>query len=264
MRIEPLSVDNLREGVFCAHGDSHGEEMYEQLGAWLDGNLLRGQIAREEDGEVAGFILYYAMENAPLDVTGDGLYMVQCLFVKPGHQSNGVGRALIESAAADALASGAAGIAVEGFNGDTSRGFEYMPGSFFERVGLTPGETRGTGTLYFHGFDEEAQPPQYLDPRFQPAPKPGKIRVDILDCRRCYVRVRNRDLVKTVLESAGKGKFDIVTHDQNNRKAILDKGMSSGVFIDGKLTFFRGPISEADVWQAIDVAIAAKDHNTDR
>ncbi len=73
MRIEQLSVENLREGVFCAKGKPHGEDMYRQLEAWLDGAMLRGQVARTDDGQPAGFVLYYPIEQAPLDVEGSGL-----------------------------------------------------------------------------------------------------------------------------------------------------------------------------------------------
>ena len=42
MRIEQLSVDNLREGVYCPRGLKRSEEVYAQLEAWLDGSILRG------------------------------------------------------------------------------------------------------------------------------------------------------------------------------------------------------------------------------
>ena len=40
--------------------------------------------------------------------------------------------------------------------------------------------------------------------------------------------------------------------------------MSSGVFIDGKLTFFDGPITEEDVWNAIKIAGVARGLKLDR
>ena len=43
-----------------------------------------------------------------------------------------------------------------------------------------------------------------------------------------------------------------------------DKGMSSGVFIGRMLTYFTGPISEDDVWTAINAAKQARDRATDR
>lgn len=265
MQIERLDTSNLRDGVFCCHGKPGPEPMYEQMEAWLDGNLLRGQIARADDGKVAGFVLYYPIENAPMDVEGEGLYMVQCIFVKPEYQKAGVGRALIETAMADARANGASGLAAEGYSGRMKAGFEYKPGAFFAHMGMTSSDTRGQGTLYYVGMKENARPPKYLEPNYKPSQQiQPKIKVELLDCRRCYTFVNNRSVVEAVLEHVGSDKVDLVVHDQNHRQAILDKGMSTGVFIDGKLTFFDGPISEDAVMDALEVAITARQHKMDR
>ena len=267
MKIERLRLDNLREGVFCARGKAHGEEMYQQLEAWLEGDKLKGRIARDDNGDVAGFILYYPIEEAPLDVEGEGLYMVQCLFVKPEFQNRGAGRGLIESALADARESGASGLGVEGFEQQDVEGHQYMPGTFFEDLGMTPGESRGPGTLYYARLGETGKPPRYLQPRLSVPKNQAKVRIDILDCRRCYVGVSNRELVKSVMEQVADQygeHLELVVHDQNTRHAVVDKGMSSGVFVDGKLTFFRGPVSEEDILNAINVAVSARKRRTDR
>ena len=54
MKIEQLSMDNLREGVFCPAGTQFSHEWHGQLEAWLDGGMLKGQIARDDDGEAVG------------------------------------------------------------------------------------------------------------------------------------------------------------------------------------------------------------------
>ena len=56
----------------------------------------------------------------------------------------------------------------------------------------------------------------------------------------------------------------MVVHNTSTREAVIDKGFSSGVFVDGKLTFFRGPVTEADVMNAIRVANSARKRATDR
>lgn len=262
MRIDRLSTENLREGVFCAGGKPHGEEMYDQLEAWLEGEQLRGQIAREENGDVTGFVLYYPIEQAPLDVDGEGIYVVQCLYVKPDYQHKGIGRALIESALADARECGATGIAAEGIQQDEES--ELKPGAFFGHIGMSAVDTRDSGTLYFVSFDESAQPPRYLQPNTEMPKTSPKLKIDILDCRRCYVGISKRELVKTVLEDIDNNNIDLEVHDQNTRQAILDKGMSSGIFIDGRLSFFGKRMSEEDVWRAIEVAMSARDQAIDR
>lgn len=264
VRIETLIVDNLREGIFCAEGKTHGEEMYSQLEAWLRGDMLRGRIARLENGEVAGFVIYYPIESAPLDISGEGLYVVQCVHVKAPYRNSGIGRALIESALSDARENGATGLAVEGFRPRRDGRFPYLPGSFFQHIGLMPGESRGSATIYYMSFDKNTSPPTYLQPRPPSVNEKYRVRVDLFDCRRCYLNIDGRSVVEAVTEKIGADRVKLVVHDQNNRQAILDKGMSSGMMVDGTLTYFQGPITEDDVMTAIEVAESAKRGPTEK
>jgi len=264
MRIESLSMANMREGIICAHGKSGAEEMYQQLEAWLLGDRLRGRIAREEDGTVTGFVLYYPMEHAPVEVHGEGLYMLQCLYVLPEHKGRGIARELIASAMEDARSNIAAGVVIQGYDEGAKSDAEYMPAELFESLEMMPGERRGRSTLYYRLFDELAQPPRYAPLSFSPPGGGTRLRVDILDCRFCHVSVTNRKVVENVLEQARIPGIEVAIHDVNTRDAVLDKGMSSGVFIDGKLTFFGRTITEEDVWNAIEIAQAARANRTDR
>ncbi len=263
MKIEPLSVENLRDGIFCAKGKRHGEEMYQELEAWVRGDILRGQVARSEDGRPVGFILYYPIEEAPMDILGEGLYVVQCVHVMPEFQNRGIGRALIETALSDARNSGASGMAVEGFRQQRPGRFEYLPGSFFQHIGLSEAETRGSATLYYVSFDQPANVPRYMPPAMVQPREHFRVRIDLFDCRMCYKYMDKTSVVKAMAESAGD-KVELVVHDQNSREAVVDKGMSSGMFVNGGLTYFRGPVTEEDVMTAIEVAQAARERDVDR
>ncbi len=264
MIIEPLSVDNLREGVFCSAGKPHGEEMHSQLKAWLDGGRLRGQIARDNSGEIAGFVLYYPMEFAPLDVDGNGFYMVQCVFVKPKYQNKGIGTALIHAAIQDAQDRGAAGLAAEGANPAPSRSISSAPAAFFRHVGMSPAQSRDSTTLFYTKSDGSASEPHYLQPHAQTRTGGSAIRVDLFDCRRCHLAMSNRDVVEAVMNETAPSEVELVVHDQTTREAIVDKGMSSGIFVNGKLTYFQGPVTEEDIWNAIEVARSARKMTSDR
>lgn len=254
MRIEPLSTTNLREGVYCAAEKPNSQEIYNQLEVWLESNMLRGLVARDKDDEVTGFVLYYPIESAPLDVEGEGLYMVQCLFVKPENQAQGVGRMLVEGAVADARTNGASGLAVEGYKKRTAAGYDFMPAAFFRHLGMAEGDSRDQGTLYYFSFDDKSQP------RYTPEDSP-KVKIDIIDCRRCFVGVSDRKVVDVVMENDSPQK---VVLKADIGQAEPDKGMSSGVFVDGKLTYFTGPISEDNVLDAIEAADNARDRLMDR
>jgi GNAT superfamily N-acetyltransferase len=257
MRIERLSTENLKEGVFCVSGQPGSDEWYEQLDAWLDGNVLRGRFARADDGTVMGFVLYLDLEKAPVEILGEGYYMMQCLFVRPDYQLQGVGKALIESALTDARACGAAGFVCEGWRPAPNGPREFLPETFFQHRAMPGGESRGPATLYYTMFDPNAPQPRYAPISFKP-PQGTKIRVDILDCRRCYHNLHNRSLIDSVMSQIETQDVSVHVHDQTTREAVLDKGMSSGVLVDGKLTYFQGPMSEADVLYALDVAIRTR------
>ncbi len=236
--------------------------MYRQLEAWLRGDMLRGRIARLESGEVAGFVIYYPIENAPLDISGEGLYVVQCVHVKAPYRNSGIGKALIESALSDAQENGATGIAVEGFRPYSNGRFPYLPGSFFQHLGLTPGESRGSATIYYMSFDKNTSPSTYLQLHLPVVTEKYRVRIDLFDCQRCYLNINGRSVVEAVAEKIGAERVKLIVHDQNNRQAILDKGMSSGMIIDGTLTYFQGPITEDDVMNAIEIAESAKRSST--
>jgi GNAT superfamily N-acetyltransferase len=263
MRIEQLRMDNLREGIYCGQAMPFAEEWYCQLEAWLDAGMMRGQIARADDGEAIGFVLYYPIEKVPMEIDGDGFYMVQCLQVKPPHDKQGVAKTLIESAIADARGCGASGIVTEGL---TKREpiHDHVTATLLESLGLIRGQSRGFATIYYLVFDPETAAPKYLPPRFAPRRGRSKLRVDIMDCRLCYVGIHNRETVMQAVERSASETVELFVHDQNTREAVAEKGYSTGVFIDGKLTFFRGPVSEQQVIDALDVADSAREREIDR
>lgn len=265
MIIEQLRMDNLREGVYCGKGMPFGDEWYTNLEGWLDGGSLRGQIARDDDGASIGFVLYYPIENVPVEVGGEGLYMMSCIQVKPPHNKTGVAKMLIESAIADARDNGASGIVAEGLTeAEDNPVHEHVTAEFLHNLGLTKGQSRGFATLYYVAFSEETKEPTYLPARFSPPENKATLRVDIMDCSLCYAGIHNRETVLQAVERSRSDKIEVFVHRHNNRQAIIDKGLSSGVFIDGKLTFFRGPVTEADVLEAIDVADSARRQAIDR
>ncbi len=263
MKIEQLRMDNLRDGIYCPHGSQFGDRWYEGLEAWLDGGLLRGQIARSDTGEPIGFIVYYPIEKVPMEIGGDGLYMIQCLQVKPPHDQGGVAKALIDSAVADARGIGASGMVTEGLATPDPED-DHVSATFLDTVGLTKGQSRGFATLYYIMFDNECEEPSYLPTVFEPPTGRTKLRIDIMDCRLCYVGIHNRETVLQAVERSKSDSIEVVVHDQSSREAVVEKGISTGVFIDGKLTYFRRPATEDEVMDAIEVADSARRRAMDR
>lgn len=263
MRVEQLRMDNLREGIRCVEAMPFADQWYSRLEAWLDGGMLRGRIARADDGEPVGFVLYYPIEKAPIEIDGDGFYMVQCLQVKPPYDKGSVARMLIESAIEDARESGAAGIVTEGLTEKEPR-HDHVTATLLESLGLVRGQSRGFATIYYLTLKRNADTPRYAPAKFVAPQGRSRLRVDIMDCGLCYVGIHNRETVLQAVERAASEKTEVVVHDQSTREAVAAKGYSTGVFIDGKLTYFRGPVTEEEVLLALDVADSARDQKIDR
>lgn len=248
MSVESLTRANLRQAVFCArspivHGDA-GERMLRRLEEGLGRGTLRGQVAWAQEGEPSGFVLYYPIEAAPIEMGGEGFYAIQCLFVQPGGWRQGVGRTLVEAAIGDAQEQGASGLAVEAFSfPPDEEGFEFMPQNFFLKMGFQEVASRGPGALLFLPLRPEAKAPCYLEASFSPPSGGDRLRIDLLNCERCCVSVANCEMVKQVAEDYSD-RVEIREHDQNSRQAVLEKGMAIGIFMDGELAFYGPPITE--------------------
>ncbi|MFQ5925683.1 MAG: GNAT family N-acetyltransferase [Dehalococcoidia bacterium] len=248
MPVESLTRANLRQAIFCVHspfvhGDA-GERMLRRLEEWLGRGTLRGQVAWTQEGEPSGFVLYYPIEAAPMEMGGEGFYAIQCLFVQPGGWGQGVGRALVEAAIRDAQKQGASGLAVEGFSfPPDEEGFEFMPQNFFRKMGFREVASGGPAALLFLPLGPEAKAPSYLEASFTPPAGGDRLRIDLLNCERCCVSVSNCEAVKQVAGDYSD-RVEIHEHDQNSRQAVLEKGMAIGIFMDGELAFYGPPITE--------------------
>lgn len=257
MRVESLSAGNLRRAVFCAQGEA-GERMLLRLEKWLQDGVLRGQVVWSDEGEVNGFVLYYPIATSPMEMEGEDFYAIQCLFVQPGRGRQGIGRALIEAAAQDARERRVNGLAVEGmsFPPDES-GFEFMPKAFFMEMGFEEVASQGPGSLLFLPLRAGATPPSYPKGAFLPPSGTDKLRIDLLNCDRCWVGIANCDIVRGVAQEHAD-QVEVHEHDQNSRDAVLEKGMAIGIFLDGQLAFFGPPITEEQAKEEIERRLAQR------
>ncbi len=244
MRLQILSPKNVASAVFCARGE-FGPQMHRQQQAWLEEGVLRGQVAQTDGGQTAGFILYYPIEKAPLEMVGEGFYAMQCLYVDPAQAGQGVGQGLIQAALADAKANGATGLAAEGFQlpPEETAGFDFMPKGFFVAQGFQEVVTRGSGSLLFLPVLSGAPPPDYLTPRFEPEVARHRLRVDLFLNGRCFAELENCAALRRAADSLGP-RVALFEHDQNRREAVLEMGLAVGVMIDGELIPPGPPLSE--------------------
>ncbi|NLN77159.1 MAG: hypothetical protein GX139_12760 [Armatimonadetes bacterium] len=253
MKIEQLQLDTLKDGVFCPNGACILREGNGNLDAWLDGGILRGRIAKDNEGKTLGFVLYYPIEMIP-EPDGEGLYMVQCLHVTPAVDKAQTARALIDSAVADAFSQG--GISLLATDVIQDANDEDIPATFVHNRGVNDAQSRGFTTLYYIVFKGEQHSPNYA------GNAQSKLRVDILDCNHCYVDADRHEVVQDAVRRLDSKQ--VVNAPVRVQETVKDKQFSGGVFIDGKLIYFTGPTSEDDIMLGIEVADSARKREIDR
>ncbi len=180
---ENLEIRDVHRGddwyvATCGHVGEHGPArvrnaaMRQGYLAGMEGAGLRVKAARE-GGRTRGFIQYCPIEIAARPFAGGRLVLIHCVNAERGA---GYGRALVEAAEADARTN-ALGIAVEGY--EHPDGFWFMPAEYFRRLGYVEAARRGIGRLMWKAFSPAAEPPRYLEPRFDPDFPAGRVAVDL-------------------------------------------------------------------------------------
>ena len=87
------------------------------------------------------------------------------------------------------------------------------------------------------------------------------MRVDIIDCHQCYADANQKETIQQIIEKSSAKEAATRKPGEN---AIADRCMASGVFVDGMLVYFTGPINEEDTIGAIQVADSARRRAMDR
>lgn len=254
MKIEQLQLDNLRDGVFCPQGGCLTRQGNGNMDAWLDSDMLRGQTARDEQGNTLGFVLYYPIEMVPAE-DGAGLYMVQCLHVDPTADRAVIARLLIDHAVADAFAQGGTSMTAQSLK--ESGPYSTTPATFVHNRGINTPESHNFTTVFYIVFNET---PSGTNSPGQSGR--SKLRIDIVDCEKCYADAYSQEPIVKAIEKLDTR--DIAAKSKADQEAIVDRYFSSGIFLDGKLIYFVGPTSEDDVINAIEVADSARKRSMDR
>lgn len=201
---------------------------------------LRVKLALDDRGEVGGMIQYLPIEHSTAQ--GEGLYMVQCVWVH-GHkqgrgnfQKKGMGRALLEAAEKDARDLGAAGMAAWGLILPF-----WMKASWFEKHGYKKADRDGMAALVWKPFVKDAKPPKFVKLKKKPGKKPGVVSIAAFKNGWCpaqnltYERAR-----RAAAEFGDKVVFESI--DTSDRPTMLEWGISDAVFIDGRQVGFGPPL----------------------
>ena len=249
IEIRDLTEDNVEDvATFCSPRGIKNElflQGEERKKRFLLEKLRRGgrgKIAYEEN-EPVGFIEYYPIEDAPLNVVGKDIMVIPCMNVRVSERKKGIGDKLIRACIEDAKSMGRKGLAVQATDWES-----FMPKTFFERYGFSNVTKSGPVNIFVIKF-EEVEDPRWLTLLHKQKPVKGKLMIDIFHNDQCPFDWQNSERVrKTAREFADQAVVN--EFDTNKRENVLKYGTLGAIIVNGEYLGHGPPLSEEAIRKA--------------
>lgn len=216
----------------CSH--VHESEEIDACGRrradWLAGmreNGLRTRVAALE-GAPVGFVYTMPIEVCPWGPLGRDLMVMPCLWVQPAHAKRGAGTALLESAVSETRGAGKKGLVTTAYE----QYDWFMPASFFTARGLAEVRRKGGTVILWAVFDETAEPPDFLEPRYEFRPVPGKVAVDLFWQTFCQTSVIEAARVREVAAEFGDAVV-LREHCADDRETLMRHQIPRAIYVNG-------------------------------
>lgn len=181
------------------------------------------------DGAHAGFLYVMPIEIAPWGPVGRDLMSIQCLAIKDKAKSKGIGRYLVAAAEEETKTQDRKAVTVIAFYHD----FWFMPAPFFEKCGFEIALRKEESAILWKVFDSSAEPPSFLDRRYEFEPKFGKVVVDLFWSRSCLTTDTEAERVREVAGEFGDSVLlrEYCSDDPEIRSKY---GIFRAIFVNGK------------------------------
>ena len=211
---------------------------------------LRVKLAVDDEGTMGGMVQYLPVEES--FVEGKDLYLVLCIWVH-GHkqgrgnfQKQGMGKAMIAAAEADARSLGAKGMAAWGLWLPI-----WMKASWFKRQGYRKADRNGMAKLMWKPFEDDAQPPKWIRKRKTPKKIPGKVSVTAFINGWCPAQNITFERAKRACAEFGdEVLFQPI--DTSDRTVLLEWGIADDLYIDDKLLSTGPPLTYEKIKKVIE------------
>jgi GNAT superfamily N-acetyltransferase len=201
------------------------------------------------DGKPAGMLYMMPIEISPWGPLGADLMAIPCLFVLRPYWGSGLGKALLESAIANARASGRKGLAMFGF---TYPGAEwFMPLSFAQKMGFAIAEQKEHAAILWMPFAPDVIPPRLLTSQYKFQPVPGKVVVDLFFNDFCQTSCIEAQNVRDVTAEFGD-KVLLHEYDAGDSATISKYQLERGIYINGKEIFWGYEAPKEGIREAIE------------
>jgi GNAT superfamily N-acetyltransferase len=213
------------------------------------GRGLRIKIATM-NGEPAGFIYVMPVEVCPWGPLGRDLAVFPCLVAHSKVKGQGIGRALVAAAEAEAERQGKKGLVTYGYYHD----FWFMPAPYFEKLGFEVAARRGDEAILWKVFDSSAEPPSFLGKKHRLEPIPGKVIVDLFFNTFSLTSDVEAERVREVAAEFGDA-ITLREYDAGDREVRERHGRSRGIFVNGEEIFWGHEAPREGIRDAISQAL---------
>ena len=206
-------------------------------------------------GKHVGFAYGLPIDHASWGPLGQDLMVIPCLYVLNESTGDGAGRALIESIERDAMEAGFVGTTVTAYR-DIPGVEWFMPATYFERLGYRAVDERGTESLLWKPFRDNATPPHFLQPHYVFEPVEGKVVVDLFWNGFCQTSGIETERVREVCAEFGD---QAVLRECNaeDRETLLRYQTPRAIYVDGREIFWGHEAPKEGIHAAIERALEA-------
>jgi GNAT superfamily N-acetyltransferase len=176
-----------------------------------------------------GFLYLLPIDISPWGPLGKDLNVIPCLYITEQGKGEGIGRALLSAAESESRRAGAKGIVTYGYYND----FWFMPASYFEKIGFTPVQRRGTEALLWKVLDASAEPPQFMTRKYEFKPVADRIVVDLFWNQFCQTSSIEARRVREVASEFGS---NVILNEYPAEDPVIraSHNLARGIFVNGR------------------------------
>ena len=158
MEIIKIDKDNIeKEHICCAISSNHDIQV-ESKKAWLSHEFDNGLVFKKMNIRGKCFIEYIPLENAWVNITGDCLVYINCLWVSGKYQGHGYAKELLENCIEDCLRQKRKGIVIISSRKKSPFVMDYR---FLKKFGFCEVDQWNDYVLMFRSLDDHVDMPKF-------------------------------------------------------------------------------------------------------